>query len=210
MTTPEDVVSFREDHLTRYQNKRLAKRYRKLVDSVEDPRLREAVAKGYHKLLAYKDEYEVARLHRETRQKAEEEFAGDFRMKYHMAPPIFAKTGADGRPVKREFGPWMGRAMTVLAGMKFLRGTALDPFGRSEERKMEKALIEQYERDMAEVLPHVSDRTLETAISLAELPLSIRGFGPVKQANAERAEKTREALLATFRAGGPDMSKAAE
>jgi len=206
----DEKIAFRETHLVKYQNKTLAARYRKLVDSVQDPRLKEAVAKGYHKLLSYKDEYEVARLHRETRAKAEEQFGGDFTMKFHMAPPVFEKIGSDGRPVKKEYGPWMGKAMNVLAGFKGLRGTALDPFGRTEERKMERALIDQYEKDMAEVLPHVSDETLETAVSLAELPLSIRGFGPVKMQNAARAEKSREALLATFRAGGPGVKQAAE
>ncbi|WP_375691249.1 indolepyruvate ferredoxin oxidoreductase family protein [Pseudooceanicola sp. LIPI14-2-Ac024] len=206
----EEKIAFRADHLVKYQNKALAQRYRKLVDSVQDPRLKEAVAKGYHKLLAYKDEYEVGRLHRETRAKAEAQFGGDFKMTYHLAPPIFEKMGSDGRPVKKTYGAWMGTAMSVMSRFKFLRGGALDPFGRTEERRMERALIEQYEKDMAEVLPHVSDETLETAVSLAELPMSIRGFGPVKQQNAARAEKSREALLATFRAGGPGVKQAAE
>ncbi|OWU83862.1 indolepyruvate ferredoxin oxidoreductase [Oceanicola sp. 22II-s10i] len=206
----DEKIAFRVDHLKAYQNKRLSKRYLKLVDSVTDPRLKEAVTKGYHKLLTYKDEYEVGRLHRETRARAQAEFGGDFKITYHLAPPVIERTGSDGRPVKRQFGAWMGGAMSLMSRFKFLRGTAFDPFGRSDERKMERALIAQYEADMAEVLPHVSDMTLETAISLAELPLSIRGFGPVKQANAERAAKTREALLATFRAGGPQQAQAAE
>ncbi|MWB77121.1 indolepyruvate ferredoxin oxidoreductase family protein [Pseudooceanicola sp. 216_PA32_1] len=206
----EEQIAFRADHLVKYQNRGLAKTYRKLVDSVQDPALKEAVAKGYHKLLAYKDEYEVGRLHRETRAKARAEFGGDFKMTYHLAPPIAEKKGKDGRPVKRTFGEWMGGAMSLLARFKMLRGTKLDPFGRTAERKMERALIAQYEADMAEVLPHVSDDTRETAIALAELPLSIRGFGPVKQANAAKAEKQRESLLATFRAGGPGVKAAAE
>ena len=206
----EEKIAFRADHLVKYQNKRLAKKYRKLVDGVQDPALKEAVAKGYHKLLSYKDEYEVGRLHRETRAKAKAEFGGDFKLTYHLAPPIAEKQGKDGRPVKRTFGEWMGGAMSVLARFKMLRGTAFDPFGRSAERKMERALIAQYETDMAEVLPHVSDATHDTAVALAELPLSIRGFGPVKQANAAKAEKQRESLLATFRAGGPGMKAAAE
>ncbi len=206
----EEKIAFRADHLVKYQGRRLAKRYRKLVDSVEDPRLQEAVAKGYHKLLAYKDEYEVARLHRDTRAKAEAQFGGDFTMTYHLSPPVMAKVGADGRPEKREYGAWMGRALAVLPRLKMLRGTRFDPFGRTQERKMERALITQFENDMAQVLPHVGDHTLETAIALAELPLSIRGFGPVKAKNAARAEKTRESLLATFRAGGAGHVHAAE
>ncbi|MFO8241357.1 MAG: DUF6537 domain-containing protein, partial [Dissulfuribacterales bacterium] len=102
----EEKISYRADRLVAYQGKRLAKRYRKLVDQFQDTPLREAVAKGYHKLLAYKDEYEVARLLSETQAKAAAEFDGDLKLTYHLAPPILSKTGADGRPAKREFGAW--------------------------------------------------------------------------------------------------------
>ena len=208
--TPDERIAYRADHLVKYQGKRLAKRYRKLVDGIDDDGVKDAVAKGYHKLLAYKDEYEVARLHLETAEKARAEFGGDFRMKFHLAPPILSKTGPDGRPIKREFGPWMLRAFRMLAPLKRLRGTPLDPFGRSAERKMERALIRQYEADMAEVLPLLDGNTRDAVIALAELPLTIRGFGPVKEANAAKAEKRREELLAAIRAGGPDMARAAE
>ncbi|MDF1855459.1 indolepyruvate ferredoxin oxidoreductase family protein [Pseudooceanicola sp.] len=203
-------IDLRADHLTGYQNAALAAKYRALVDPITDPRLREAVAKGYHKLLSYKDEYEVARLHGETRAKAEAQFGGDFKVKYHLAPPMLGGKAADGRPAKREFGAWMGGLLRLLTRFKALRGTAFDPFGRSVERRMERALIAEYEADMAEVLANVDAATLETAISLAELPLSIRGFGPVKQGNATRAAASRAALLATFRAGGPGQRVAAE
>ena len=181
-----------------------------MVDGIEDEKLKEAVAKGYHKLLAYKDEYEVARLLKETRAKAEAEFDGDFKMKYHLAPPIMTKEGADGRPKKREFGPWVERFFPVLARFKWMRGTPVDIFGRSAERRMERALIAQYQSDMAEVLPRYDEKTREAVIALAELPLTIRGFGPVKAANAAKAEKRREELLAVIRAGGTDTAKAAE
>ncbi|WP_296766610.1 indolepyruvate ferredoxin oxidoreductase family protein [Sediminimonas sp.] len=206
----EERIALRENHLVAYQGKRLAKRYRKLVDSVEDARVKEALAKGYHKLLTYKDEYEVARLHLETRAKAAEQFDGDFKMTFHLAPPILSKTGADGRPVKKQYGQVMLRAFGVLARLKGLRGTPFDPFGRSAERKMERALIRQYEADMAEVLPGLDDATRDAIVALAELPLSIRGFGPVKEENEAKAAKRREELLATVRAGGPDMARAAE
>jgi indolepyruvate ferredoxin oxidoreductase len=206
----EEKIAFRADHLVAYQSKRLAKRYRKMVDGISDPRLKEAVAKGYHKLLAYKDEYEVARLLLTSQEKAAEQFDGDFRMTFHLAPPMLSKTGPDGRPVKRTFGPWMARPMRVLAGMKMLRGTPLDIFGRTTERKMERALIGQYEADMAEVLAKVTPATMDAAVALAELPLSIRGFGPVKEANEAKAAKQREALLAAFRDGGKGMAQAAE
>ena len=206
----EDKIAFRADHLTDYQSKRLAKRYRKLVDGIEDAKVKEAVAKGYHKLLSYKDEYEVARLLRKTRAKAEASFEGDFKMSYHLAPPLLSKEGPNGRPQKRKFGPWIERAFPWLSRMKGLRGTPFDPFGRTEERKMERALIRQYETDMAEVLPKADGPAREAIIALADLPLQIRGFGPVKMANQEKAAKRREELLAVIRAGGPSLKDAAE
>jgi len=177
---------------------------------VTDPRLKEAVAKGYHKVLAYKDEYEVARLHLDTRVKAREQFGGDFRMSFHLAPPMLSKTGADGRPVKKQYGEGMLKGFGLLAKLKMLRGTPFDPFGRTEERRMERALIAQYEADMAEWLPRAKPETMDALVALAELPLQIRGFGPVKQANAARAEKRREELLAVLRAGGASLKQAAE
>ncbi|OWY08517.1 indolepyruvate ferredoxin oxidoreductase [Thioclava sp. F42-5] len=206
---PVDPVEFRANHLVDYQNKRLAKRFRKLVDEAPSE-LREAVAKGYHKLLAYKDEYEVARLHLSTAEKARAEFEGDFEMHFHLAPPILSKEGPDGRPKKREFGPGMERGFRLLAKLKGLRGTPFDPFGYAEERKMERALIKQYEADMAEVLPKVTPDTMEIARELAELPLTIRGFGPVKAQAEQMAAKRREELLAAFRAGGAPQKMAAE
>ncbi|QEW19853.1 indolepyruvate ferredoxin oxidoreductase [Marinibacterium anthonyi] len=206
----EDRIAYRADHLTRFQSKRLAKRYRAMVDGIDDAKVKEAVALGYHKLLAYKDEYEVARLLVDTREKAQAEFDGDFRMSFHMSPPIFAKDGPDGRPVKREYGEWMLRALRVLKSFKVLRGGLLDPFARTEERKMERALIAQYEADMADVLPVLTPATRDAVVALARLPLDIRGFGPVKMANEAKAAKRREELLVSIRAGGPDLASAAE
>ncbi|MEM9872095.1 MAG: indolepyruvate ferredoxin oxidoreductase family protein [Pseudomonadota bacterium] len=208
--TLEDKIAFRADHLTRYQSKRLAKRYRKLLDGIEDAGLREAVAKGYHKLLAYKDEYEVARLHLETEAKARETFDSDFTMKFHLAPPMLSKTGPDGRPLKKEYGPGMMRNFRLLARLKGLRGTPLDPFGRTEERRMERALIKQYEADLRAVLPQLTPDTRDPIIALAELPLQIRGFGPVKAANEAKAAKRREELLAVIGNGGGTQAQAAE
>ncbi len=206
----EEKIAFRADHLTGYQSARLARRYRKLVDGVTDPRLKEAVAKGYHKLLSYKDEYEVARLHLQTMEKVRAEFDGDLTTAFHLAPPLLSRMGSDGRPRKRKFGPWILRAFGLLARLKPLRGTPLDPFGYTAERKMERGLIRQYEADMAEVLPKLSPETRDAAVALAELPLSIRGFGPVKAANEGKAAKRREELLATIRAGGAPLKQAAE
>ena len=205
-----EKISFREAHLVAYQGKRLAKRYRKLVDGVADPALREAVAKGYHKVLAYKDEYEVARLHLETEAKAREAFGGDFRMTYHLAPPMLPGRDGAGRPKKREFGPWVGRVYKVLARMKGLRGTPLNLFGYSADRRMERALIREYQGDMARWLPQADAGRIGALVALAELPLTIRGYGPVKETNARKAAKQRADLLLLLEAGGGSAQAAAE
>ena len=206
----DEKIAFRMDHLTAYQGKGLAKRYAKMLEPVDDKALKQAVALGYHKLLSYKDEYEVARLLKSTRAKVDAEFAGDPKITFNLAPPMLSKTGADGRPMKRTFGESLEGPLRLLSRLKFLRGTPFDPFGRSEERRMERALIQQYEADMKEVLPKLTDQTRDAIVALAELPLQIRGFGPVKQANVAKAAKRREELLAVIRAGGTTTSKAAE
>jgi len=204
----DEKIAFREAHLMDYQGRRLARRYRKLVDRAQDARLREAVALGYHKLLAYKDEYEVARLLAQTEEKAKAAFEGDLKLSYHLAPPMLSKIGADGRPVKKQYGAGMAWAFPRLARLKWLRGTPFDPFGRTAERRIERALIKEYEADMAEVLRIVRSDTQDAAIALAALPREIRGFGPVKEANARKAAKRREELLAVLRAA--PMQQAAE
>jgi len=209
-TSLAEKIAYRKNHLTAYQGKRLAKRYGKMVDGIADEAVKAGMAQGYHKLLSYKDEYEVARLLLSSREKAAAEFDGDFRMTFHLAPPMLSKTGADGRPTKREFGPWLERPLRLLARLKGLRGTPLDVFGYTAERKMERALIKQYEADMAAVLPKLNDATRDAIVALAELPLQIRGFGPVKQANEAKAAKRREELLSVIGAGGAQVSKAAE
>jgi indolepyruvate ferredoxin oxidoreductase len=206
----DEKIAYRFDHLVKYQSNRYAKRYRKLVDSVPDARLKEAVAKGYHKLLAYKDEYEVARLHLDTRAKAQEQFGGDFTMSFHLAPPMLSKDGPDGRPMKKQYGERMLTGFGILAKLKILRGTPFDPFGRTAERRMERALIAQYEADMAEWLPKASSNTMDALVALAELPLQIRGFGPVKETNERKAAKRREEILSVLRSGGSGLKQAAE
>ena len=207
--TLQEKIDTRAAHLRAYQNPAYADRYRRLVAAAPED-LRAAVAEGYHKLLAYKDEYEVARLHLETAEKAREEFDGDFRMSFHLAPPVLARKGPNGRPKKREFGPWIMPLFRLLAAMKPLRGTAFDPFGHAAERRMERALIAEFEADMAEVLPKVTPATRDAAEALARLPLDIRGFGPVKEASQRQAAKRREELLALIRAGGAPLKNAAE
>ena len=206
----DEKIGFRADHLRVYQGKRLAKRYQRLLDGIEDQGVKEAVALGYHKLLSYKDEYEVARLLLDSRDKAEAAFEGDLTLSYHLAPPVFGKDGPDGRPRKREFSERMLPLFKLLARLKWLRGTPVDPFGRTQERRMERALIAQYEQDMAEVLPKVTDSTRDAVMALARLPLEIRGFGPVKQRNEAKAAKTREELRSVIRRGGVEVARAAE
>ncbi|WP_386625928.1 indolepyruvate ferredoxin oxidoreductase family protein [Sulfitobacter geojensis] len=208
--TLEERIAFRMDHLTQYQGKRLANRYAKLVNGIADDAVKAAVAEGYHKLLSYKDEYEVARLLLSSREKALAEFEGDFKMSFNLAPPLLSKTGPNGRPMKREFGPWLETPLRVMARMKGLRGTPLDVFGYTAERKMERALIKQYERDMAEVPGQLTEQTRDAIVALAELPKQIKGFGPVKQAAETKAAKRREELLSVIRAGGPSLARAAE
>ncbi len=192
--TPAEQIAFRAEHLVAYQGKRLSRRYQKMVARFEDPELRLAVAKGYHKLLSYKDEYEVARLLRSTREKAEAAFDGDLKFTYHLAPPVMSKPGRDGRPAQRSFGAGIARMFPMLARMKRLRGTPFDVFGYTAERRMERALIREYEADMTRMLEKLDTADPADLRALAELPLQIRGFGPVKEANAKQAADMRAAL----------------
>ena len=170
-----------------------------------------AVAKGYHKLLSYKDEYEVARLHDETlRAAVDAQFTGVRRMRFHLAPPLLGGDGPDGRPRKRTFGPWMLGAFGLLRRFRFLRGTPFDPFGYGADRRLERALIAEYERDMDRVQAAFVPATRDIALELAALPLEIRGFGPVKAASAAAAAVRRDALRAALAAGGWPKVQAAE
>jgi len=209
----DEIIAHRSAHLTAYQNKRLAARYRKLVDKVREAAskgdygemLPRAVAINYAKLLAYKDEYEVARLFADGRfeQQLRDQFEGEFKFNFNLAPPILSG-GVDalGRPRKRAFGEWMLPVFRSLAKMRFLRGTPLDLFGYSAERKMERGLIASYEKDVATVLELLSPATVDTAIELLSLPDRIRGFGPVKE-KAAKETQTRHAQLVADLANPP-------
>ncbi|PLS20762.1 indolepyruvate ferredoxin oxidoreductase family protein [Neptunicoccus cionae] len=207
----DERISYRADLLKAYQNAALAQKYRDFVATVDNADLREAVAKSYYKLLAYKDEYEVARLHADhVESMVAESFDNVKSLEFHLAPPILPGKTADGRPKKRKFGAWILPVFNLLKKGKVLRGTPFDPFGYSAERKMERALIAEYERDMKEVLPLDAPATRDLIKALAELPMQIRGFGPVKQQNVTTVGKRREELLAMIRAGGTTHSAAAE
>ncbi|MEP5760603.1 MAG: indolepyruvate ferredoxin oxidoreductase family protein [Litoreibacter sp.] len=193
--TPDEKIAIRAAHLMNYQSKRLARKYNKALADIADSNLKMAVASGYHKLLTYKDEYEVARLHLMTREKVEKTFDGEVKLTYHLAPPLLSKMGANGRPMKRTFGSKMEMGFKLLAKLKILRGTIFDPFGYTQERKMERALIKEYERDLKKLK---SATNLEAACALAQLPLEIVGFGPVKEANAVKAKGRRDELLSVL------------
>ncbi len=204
--TLDDIITQRVAHLTAYQNRRYARRYQRLVDQVRETEARmfsgstaltEAVARNYAKLLAYKDEYEVARLYsaRSFRAALAEQFESSERIELHLAPPLLAKRDPHGHLLKQSYGAWMFRAFRVLAPLKVLRGTALDVFGRTEERQAERALIATYEADIAECVRLLSPATLATATALAALPDRIRGFGHVKEKAMREAAIERAKLL---------------
>uniref|UniRef100_UPI0030811AC3 DUF6537 domain-containing protein n=1 Tax=Paracoccus sphaerophysae TaxID=690417 RepID=UPI0030811AC3 len=200
-----DPVAYRAERLVGYQGERLKRRFLKLVD-LAPPELRETVADSWYRLLAIKDEYEVARLHLTTAENVARVFEGDTRLTFHLAPPFLPGRTPEGRPQKRDFGAWMLPLFRGLAAMRGLRGTPLDVFGWQGERRRERALAAQYERDMAELLPKVTPATLETARELAALPQQIRGYGFIKDAAMEKAAVRRAELLAEFRAGGRPTS----
>jgi indolepyruvate ferredoxin oxidoreductase len=206
----EETVARRADFLTGYQNAAYARRFTELVervrrvesDRLQSSRLTEAVAASYFKLLAYKDEYEVARLHADPgfRARIAAQFEGPYRLNFHLAPPLLARPDpVTGRVKKIRFGPWMMTAFALLAKLKFLRGTALDPFGRTAERRVERALIGEFEQLVDEILGRLNADNHGVAIDLARLPLEIRGYGHVKAANLARVRPRRDELLARLR-----------
>ncbi len=203
----DEIIAHRGVLLADYQNEKLAERYRKLVKQVRDAardggfgdELPRAVAVNYAKLLAYKDEYEVARLYTDGRfeKQLRDQFDGDFKISFNLAPPLLAgKPDALGRPGKRAFGAWMMPLFKLLAGLRGLRGTALDVFGYSADRKLERELIAGYEKDVTAVLGALSPVTLDTAIELLSLPDRIRGYGPVKEKAARDAQARHGQLVA--------------
>jgi indolepyruvate ferredoxin oxidoreductase len=210
----DEVIERRRAFLTDYQDAAYATRYTDLVAKVRAAEaqkqpgvtdLTEAVARYYFKLLAIKDEYEVARLYAETdfTQRVAAQFEGDYKLRFHLAPPTLNKPDAKtGEPKKSTYGPWMLPAFRVLAKMRKFRGGALDIFGRSDERKQERALIGQYEKLIDEVLGRLSPQNYELAVSLASIPEYIRGYGHVKDRHLKDAKAREAALLERFR-GAP-------
>ncbi|MGV8988976.1 MAG: indolepyruvate ferredoxin oxidoreductase family protein [Cypionkella sp.] len=209
----EAIITQRAAHLQAYQNKRLARRYTTRLAEVakaaaaerigESDLLRQ-VAITYARVLAYKDEYEVARLYAtpEFRQSLDKVFDGDFRIALNLAPPLLPGKAPDGRPKKREFGPWILPALRVLARFKVLRSTWADPFGHSHDRKLERQLITLYEEDVTLGLQVLRRDNLALVRELLNLPWQIRGFGPVKQAAFDKQMVRRSEIRASLQDRG--------
>jgi indolepyruvate ferredoxin oxidoreductase len=219
----EETVERRVKFLTAYQNAAYAVRYRNQVEKVKAAEaarapgktgLAETVARYLFKLMAYKDEYEVARLYTDGSfldQVANTFEGGNLRFEFHLAPPLLARRDrTTGLPRKMSFGPWLLPAFRLLAKFKFLRGTAFDPFGRSQERRTERNLIDDYETMLDKVLDALTPGNHHLAVGLAAIPEKIRGFGHVKQRHLTAAKADEAALLEQFRAGSPALLKAAE
>ncbi|MEO7744342.1 MAG: indolepyruvate ferredoxin oxidoreductase family protein [Usitatibacter sp.] len=207
----EEAIDRRRAFLESYQNAAYAKRYTDIVQRVRGveaeraggkTELTAAVARYLFKLMAYKDEYEVARLYTDSDflARVASQFEGDYRLNLHLAPPLWAKNDpVTGEPRKRVFGPWMLGAMRVLAKMKGLRGTAFDVFGYSAERRTERQLIEDYVKTVEELLAALDNKRLPLAVEIAAMPEFIRGYGPVKERHLKETRAREARLLAEWR-----------
>jgi indolepyruvate ferredoxin oxidoreductase len=207
----DEMIARRVDFLTGYQDAAYAAQYKAFVDKVraaEAPlastRLAEAVARYLFKLMAYKDEYEVARLHTDPAFTARiaSMFEGDYKLVHHLAPPAIAKKDDKGDLIKQSFGPWMRGAFALLTRLRGLRGTALDPFGRTDERQTERALIGEYRACIDELLTRLNAATLPLAVEIARIPEEIRGYGHVKARHLRVARAKWQQLLGQWRQAG--------
>ena len=203
--TLDETIARREAFLADYQDAAYAARYRRTVDlmrgaesKIGSQTLTDTVAKSLFRLMAYKDEYEVARLHTQTgfAERLRRDFDGDFRIVHHLAPPFLA-SGKDwrGRPLKRAFGPWIRLPFHLLARMKGLRGTAFDPFGHTAERRMERELIAWFEKLAARAAAGATAATSDRWTAILAMPQQIRGYGPVKEEAARRVRREVDAAL---------------
>jgi len=202
----DEVIDRRVSFLTDYQNAAYARRYSERVAKVRAAEtnavpgstvVTEAVARNLFKLMAMKDEYEVARLYTDGSFKKQlaEQFQDYERLEFHLAPPILGRKGSDGKPRKSSFGPWMMTGFKVLAALKRLRGTALDVFGYTAERRMERALLAQYEGDVDLIVGRLAPTRIEAAAALASVPALIRGYGHVRETHAKKAGAERQRLV---------------
>ena len=217
-----DLVEHRAAFLTKYQNLALADDYCRFVACVQTREtevfgadtpllLTRAVARYYAKLLAYKDEYEVARLYADGEfvRQLSQQFDGDFKLEFHMAPPLISRRqGEGGAPKKIVFGSWMSMAFKILARGKFLRGTPFDVFGYTAERKRERKLIDGYAALIGELLPKLSHGNLDVMVAIAEIPEKIRGYGHIKLASIMVAKQRERELLSRLDKSGTNMTTA--
>ncbi|MES2979855.1 MAG: indolepyruvate ferredoxin oxidoreductase family protein [Pseudomonadota bacterium] len=215
------LLKKRVEFLGNYQNAAYASRYAQFVQGVREAEQKagssdavsKAVARNLFKLMAYKDEYEVARLHTDAdfKRQLESQFEGDYSLAYHLAPPLLARKDSQGHLVKRTFGSWMGGAFGVLAKFRGLRGTVLDPFGRTEERKMERALIDLYRDWVTQALPLLANTDAAPLVQeLCRLPETIRGFGHVKRASVAKAMRRQRELARQLNDMGAALAFAPE
>ncbi len=205
----DEMIARREAFLVEYQDRNYANRYRQLVDRVrriEDEKmpgrsaLTQAVARYGFKLMAYKDEYEVARLYTSGafEEQIKQQFEDGGKLRFHLAPPLLAKKDADGHLIKQEFGGWILPAFRLLKNLKFLRGGMLDPFGYTHERKSERQLITEYFQTIEKLLAKLSPANYALAVEIAEIPEQIRGFGHIKEKNMTQAKSKHSELMARF------------
>jgi indolepyruvate ferredoxin oxidoreductase len=218
----DEAVERRVKFLTGYQDAGYAERYAALVRQVRDAEaarvpgaeaVAQAVARALFKLMAYKDEYEVARLYTESDflKRVAEQFEGPYELRFHLAPPILGdRDPKTGHLKKRSFGPWMLTAFRLLARCKRLRGTRLDIFGKTPERRTERRLIGEYEALVEELLARLTPENHALAAEIAALPMEIRGFGHVKEESIARVKQREAALLARLRSPSPTPALAAE
>jgi indolepyruvate ferredoxin oxidoreductase len=217
-STLDERIARRVAFLTDYQNAAYAQKYKTLVDKVRTTEqakitgstaLAEAVARYAFKLMAYKDEYEVARLYTsgDFEKRVRDTFDGDFKIHFHLAPPLLARRDSEGKLRKGEYGPWVFNAFKLLAKLRGLRGSALDIFGYTAERKHERALIEEYFTTVDELLAKLERNNLALAVEVASLPEQIRGYGHIKDKHLAKAQPRREQLLEQWR--NPRVEQAA-
>ena len=218
--TLDEQIETRYRHLVAYQNRAWADDYRGLIGSVraaeqqldsQSQLLTRAVAQQLFRLMSYKDEYEVARLFTETDflREVERTFEGDYQIAFHLAPPLPGKgLETDGRPRKRRFGPWMLRVMGVLARLRRLRGTPLDPFRYSADRKLDRSLLADYRALVTRIPGELTADNYDTFLQLAELPAEVRGFGPVREQAARAIQQKRSQLLKALETGRPSLIRA--
>ena len=206
----DEAIARRVAFLSEYQNMAYAQRYRSLVERVRTHELQrvpgssaltEAVARYAFKLMAYKDEYEVARLYTrgDFQRRLQQQFEGDYTLRFHLAPPLLAKKDTHGNVIKREYGPWMFTAFKLLARLKFLRGSKLDVFGYTAERRSERQLIAHYSATVDMLLERLDANNVGLAVQIASIPEHIRGYGHVKHAHLQQAKAREAALLAQWR-----------